>query len=84
MNLYCFVCRSVTSAQRAVSILKHSGIPGGIVKLPQEYLAYGCGYAVKVTKRFALKSNEILSNSGIEITGVYAGKNMSELSEVIL
>ena len=84
MKFYCFLCRSVTAAQRAVSILKHSGIPGGIVKLPQEYLSYGCGYAVKVSGRFGLAAKDILINSGILINGVYGGSNMSELSEVKL
>jgi len=84
MNFYYFVCRSVTVAQRAVSILKHNGIPGGIVKLPQEYLSNGCGYAVKVSGRFALKANDILFNSGLEITSVYAGSDMSMLREVTL
>ena len=84
MNIYCFVCRSVTAAQRAVSILKHSGIPGGIVKMPQEHLSSGCGYAVKITSRSAMKASEILISSGLEIIAVYMGSDMSELYEVKL
>ena len=49
---YLFMCRSLTSAQKAAAILGRSGISGSVVKTPQRLASGGCGYAVSVYKRF--------------------------------
>lgn len=49
---YLFMCRSLTSAQKAAAILGKSGINGSVVKAPQRLALGGCGYAVSIYKRF--------------------------------
>ena len=48
---YLFMCRSLTSAQRASAVLNRSGISAYVVKAPQRLAAGGCGYAVTVYRR---------------------------------
>ena len=82
MEFYCFLCRSVTFAQRAISVLEHGGIPGRIIKMPQKYYSTGCGYAVKVSSRFGMKAADVLHNAGFSVLKIYRGKDMDELAEV--
>ena len=82
MEFYCFLCRSVTFAQRAVAALEHDGIPGRVIKIPQKYYNSGCGYAVKVSSKFGLRVAEVLRNTDISVLKIYRGKNMESLKEV--
>ena len=63
---YLIMCRSLTYAQRSLTLLERSGITATVVKAPQELTAAGCGYALSLYKRFdeavaLLKKNNMLS-----------------------
>ena len=63
---YLFMCRSLTSAQRASQVLGRSGITASVVKAPQKLRAGGCGYAVSIYRRaeecaLLLRQNQLLN-----------------------
>ena len=65
MTQYLIMCRSLTHAQKSVSLLERNGIFGTIVKAPRELSEKGCGYAVSLRRNLeaavdALKKNDLL------------------------
>ena len=80
---YLFMCRSLTSAQKASLILSRSGITASVVKAPKILAGNGCGYAVSVYKR-ADESATLLRNSSLLKGKVFLRDNNGEYSEVSL
>ena len=80
---YLFMCRSLTSAQKAASILTRSGINAAVVKAPQRLAAGGCGYAVSVYRRFE-EVKTLLLNSNILKGKIYVRDGENEYVEVSL
>ena len=73
---FLFMCRSLTSAQKAALILGKSGITASVVKAPQRLAAGGCGYAVSIYKHFD-ESLYLLKSSNL-IKGKIYRKDSSE------
>lgn len=48
MNNYFVTYKSITGAQRAISLLEAVGIRGHLVRTPKNMMTEGCGYAVKI------------------------------------
>lgn len=66
MTQYLIMCRSLTYAQRASSLLERSGITAVVVKAPQGLSTRGCAYALQLHRRFdeavsILKRNNLLT-----------------------
>ena len=79
---YLFMCRSLTSAQKAAAILGKSGISGSVVKAPQRLSSGGCGYAVSIYKRFE-EASYLLKKSNLLKGKIYMRDNNSdEFTEV--
>ena len=78
---YLFMCRSLTSAQKAASILMRSGINASVVKAPQRLASGGCGYAVSVYRRFD-EAKALLLNSGLLKGKIYFRDSSGEYVEV--
>ncbi len=79
---YLFMCRSLTSAQKAAVILGKSGINASVVKAPQRLASGGCGYAVSIYKRFD-EAAYLLKNSNLLKGRIYKKESNSvEFTEV--
>ena len=52
MLRYLILCRSLTYAQKAATVLERRGIDAPIIKAPLRLRERGCGYALSVTRRF--------------------------------
>ena len=63
MNI--IMCRSLTYAQRASSVLERSGITASIARAPQELTDRGCGYCVKVSPRRFHEALAVLARAGV-------------------
>ena len=61
---YLIMCRSLTHAQRSVSLLERKGITAVIIKAPQGLEQRGCGYAVSLYKQLG-KAVAVLSSTGL-------------------
>ena len=81
MSQYLFMCRSLTYAQRAESVLERAGISASVIKAPQGLNTSGCGYAVSLRKKFS--EAKILLASKSLITGkIFVMGNDGEYREV--
>lgn len=78
---YLFMCRSLTSAQKAAAILGRTGITAYVVKAPKHLSTNGCGYAVSVYRR-AVESMELLKNSNLLRGKVFVRDENGEYSEI--
>lgn len=74
MNTVYFTFRSMTQAQQAVSVLRHSGISAAIIKKPQMISSKGCGYAIRANEQNAFLISRILR---IEGTGYEASYSLT-------
>ena len=61
------ICRSLTTAQRAVRILQRNGIFGSVTKAPQSANPGGCTYSVKIAERNLNAALQTLEANGIRI-----------------
>lgn len=84
MGSFYLRCRSVTYAQRALKTLEKSGVPGTVVKLPQHLSEEGCGYSIKIGKRWIKQAYSTLVESGFEIRNIYSQSNNGEYKEVLM
>ena len=64
------ICRSLTTAQKAVRILQRIGIYGSVTKAPQSANPGGCTYGVKIAERNLTPAMEALDAAGIRIDQV--------------
>lgn len=80
---YLFMCRSLTSAQKASMVLGRIGITASVVKAPQRLSSGGCGYAVSVYRR-AEESAAILKKSDLLKGKIFVRDNNGEYAEVSL
>ena len=81
---YLFMCRSLTSAQKAAQILGKSGITASVVKAPQKLASGGCGYAVSIYKRFD-ESYYLLRNSNLIKGKIYKKEsNDDDYKELVI
>ena len=62
---------SVTTAQRAASVLREAGINAVIKRIENPREGDGCGYVVGVNEKKLLKAKNILRQRGIKVLGVY-------------
>lgn len=65
------VCRSLTYAQRTASVLEHSGIRAGIMRIPRSVSKTGCGYCVKVLQGSTPLALDILNKAGLPPKATY-------------
>lgn len=64
---YLIMCRSLTNAQRAASVLEKKGITATIIKAPQGISTSGCAYALSLYRYFD-EASKLLKNNGL-LTG---------------
>ena len=62
-----FLCRSLTTAQRAAHILESAGVFASVAKAPQSANPGGCTYGVKVAQRYRESARSLLAAGGIAI-----------------
>lgn len=79
---YLILCRSLTYAQRASTLLERRGIDAAIIKAPLHLRERGCGYALTLTRRFSeavalLRENRLLTGRLYETTGDGAYREVS-------
>ena len=79
---YLFMCRSLTSAQKAAAILNRSGISASVVKAPQKLSSGGCGYAVSIYRRFN-EASMLLDKSNLLKGKIYMRESEGDYREVI-
>lgn len=60
MDYYFLLCRSLTYAQRTVAILERGGLSAYLTRVPQTVAVKGCGYGVKISKRYLERSLSLL------------------------
>ena len=78
-----FMCRSLTYAQKSVSLLEKKGIYGTVVKAPGELSGRGCGYAVSVRRR-EKEAAALLRDSGTISGKIYVREDGGEYTEAKL
>ena len=84
MAYYYFRCRSLTLAQRASKVLERYGVPNSVAKLPQKISELGCGYSLKIPKKYGLKAHNTILANGFVIDKIYLTENFIEFKEVQL
>lgn len=68
INMYVFfMCRSLTTAQKAARALQSAGIYSSVAKAPQKENPGGCTYGVKVAHRYGGEAEAILAHAGIAV-----------------
>lgn len=67
---YILMCRSMTTAQKAVRIMQNAGIYASVAKAPQSANPGGCTYGAKVAVRNFQQAADILKRAGINILKV--------------
>lgn len=68
---YYFTFRSMTQAQRAVSVLRQAGISPTLIRTPRAISTKGCGYSVKVGGDTVYRTAEILRGALILFEKAY-------------
>lgn len=81
MKHYLIMCRSITSAQRAVRVLENELIHAAAVKAPKHLTRSGCGYAVRIRSE-AERAVRLLRRQEIAIGKIYLTDNGKEYREV--
>lgn len=84
MDNYIIMCRSITYAQRAQRLLERVGIAAYISKAPQGLTPEGCSYGVRVSRKNAYRSMELLRRAGIRTGRVYRLESGGEAREIEL
>lgn len=79
-NLIMF--RSLTYAQRGMSVLERAGVTVGLVKAPQSVSATGCTYGLRVHSKRLEYSLELLRKNGLSFGKVYEYTDDGGLREV--
>ena len=79
---YILLCRSMSSAQRAVRILQSGGIFSSVTKAPQSANPGGCTYGVKVGERNLTAALQLLRGARVEVSGVFSYAPNGEIREV--
>ena len=82
MTNYLLICRSLTYAQRASKVLKSAGIPAPISRVPKEVATNGCSYCIKLNEKWLSRSLELLNNTQLQPTKVYAWYGYGNCAEV--
>jgi len=80
---YLFLCRSLTSAQKAARILQNEGIYAAVTKAPQSANPGGCTYGVKLAARYVTAAAFALNQADFPIRKVFEVEGQS-LREVRL
>lgn len=65
------VCRSLTYAQRTVSVLERAGVRAFITRTPRSISKFGCGYSVKVPQGSLPAVLDILRRNDLPPKAVY-------------
>ncbi len=63
---------SVTTAQRAASVLHEAGVIAVIKRIENPQSGDGCGYVIGVEEKRLLKAKNILRGRGIKVLGEYS------------
>jgi len=74
--------RSLTHGQRALNIVRKSGIPAVLVKAPAGSWEKGCAYALRLDRRRLSKALEALSSAGISYLRVITADRSGNREEV--
>ncbi len=82
MQQYIILCRSLTYAQRAVSVLERSGITTSLSRAPQMLTDRGCGYCVKVAEGRFRTAVRILDHAGLPHGRMYHQSGTDTYTEV--
>ena len=69
---YILMCRSMTSAQKAVRLLQKAGIYASVAKAPQSANPGGCTYGAKVADRNVYAAAGILEKAGVKVEKILA------------
>ena len=83
MKHYLIMCRSVSSAQRAVKLLVRSLIRATVVKAPAYLSKSGCAYAVRLHAKLE-EAVRILRGNDILFGRIYMSDEGKEYREVSL
>jgi len=71
MVYYLIICRSLTYAQRTVTVLERAGITAHLMRTPRSISGEGCGYAVKVSQRRLPDALTVLNRVGLSPRRVF-------------
>lgn len=78
------VCRSLTYAQRTVSVLERAGVRALIARTPRKISKYGCGYSVKVPQGSLPTALDILRQENLPPKAVYFADGLGSYREAVL
>lgn len=81
MSQYLFMCRSLTYAQKAESVLERAGISSAVIKAPQGLNTSGCGYAISIHKRFS-EAKALLAEKKLISGKIYILSENGEYREI--
>lgn len=82
---YCFITfRSVTPAQRAESILRHTGIECNLQRTPRWMEEQGCGYSLRLRHAYAAEARVVLKEQGVSYRKIYLRRENGSFEEMRL
>lgn len=84
MNNYFITYKSITGAQRAISLLETVGIQGRLVRTPKNMMTEGCGYAVRIREDRINLAMRQLRNGGSGYGKVFLSTERDKYDEVVL
>lgn len=84
MNNYFVTYKSITMAQRAISLLGTAGIRGYLVRTPKNMMTEGCGYAVKIREDRIDPSMRVLKAGASNFGKVFFSPEKDRYDEVTL
>lgn len=64
------MCRSMTAAQKAVTVLQRAGVFASVAKAPQSANPGGCTYGAKIGAQNRARALELLHRAGIPVLKV--------------
>ena len=67
MTQYILMCRSMTTAQKAVNTLLRAGIFAAMSKAPQSANPEGCTYGAKIGERNLQAARSVLADAGVPV-----------------
>ncbi len=75
MRMHFITFRSVTPAQRGQRLLQQAGIVCTLQRTPRYMQDQGCGYCLRLRPGDTLRAAELLGDSGVGFSKVYASEN---------
>ncbi len=82
MENYLILCRSLTYAQRTVHALSRARVTCRMIRTPHEITTAGCGYSVKLQKRYLTRALVALRIEGLSPKQLYIQQEGGRFVEV--